>query len=129
MDSKANAAGVDFLVGIETEFILLRSTDPIVAVNSHVWATTAALETGASETICLEEIADALEAAGIEVLMYHTEAAPGQYEFVTAPLPPLEAADALVVTRETIRNIAAKHGLRATLAPRLYADTCMTFIH
>lgn len=45
-----------------------------------------------------------------------------QYEVVTGPLPPLEAADALVHTRETIYNIARKHGLRATLAPRLHID-------
>ena len=74
----------------------------------------------------MEEIADALQASGIELLMYHAEAAPGQYEFVTGPLPPLEAADAVVLTRETIYNIAAKHGLRATLAPRLYDDSCMS---
>lgn len=73
----------------------------------------------------MEEIADALLASGIELLMYHAEAAPGQYEFVTGPLPPLEAADAVVLTRETIYNIAAKHGLRATLAPRIYEDNCV----
>ncbi|KIM55766.1 hypothetical protein SCLCIDRAFT_1220939 [Scleroderma citrinum Foug A] len=54
--------------------------------------------------------------------MFHSESAPGQYEVVTGPLPPLEAADALVHTRETIYNIARKHGLRATLAPRLHID-------
>lgn len=45
-----------------------------------------------------------------------------QYEVVTGPLPPLEAADVLVHTRETIYNIAHKHGLRATLAPRCRWD-------
>lgn len=32
----------------------------------------------------------------------------------------MEAADALVFTRETIYNIASKHGLRGTLAPRIH---------
>ena len=59
--------------------------------------------------------------------MYHSEAAPGQYEVVTGPLPPLQAVDALVHTRETIFNIASKHGLRATLAPRVFSDSC-TFL-
>jgi glutamine synthetase len=43
---------------------------------------------------------------------------------VTGPLPPLEAVDALIHTRETITNIASKYGWRATLAPRLYMDNC-----
>lgn len=47
-----------------------------------------------------------------------------QYEVVTGPLPPLEAADALIFTRETIYNIASKHNLRATFAPRVYDDSC-----
>ena len=47
-----------------------------------------------------------------------------QYEIVTGPLPPLEAADAAVFTRETIYNIANKHGLKATFTPRLHADSC-----
>ena len=45
-----------------------------------------------------------------------------QYEIVTGPLPPLQAADALVFTRETIYNIANKHGFRATFSPRLRKD-------
>ena len=48
----------------------------------------------------------------------------GQYEVITGPLPPLEAADAAVFTHETIINVAAKYGLRATFAPRVYTDTC-----
>ena len=45
-----------------------------------------------------------------------------QYEIVAGPLPPLQAADALVFTRETIYNIANKHGFRATFSPRLRKD-------
>ena len=77
--------------------------------------------------------------------MYHSEGAPGQvrppdpinaflrvdlshssfqYEVVTGPMSPLEAADALVHTRETIYNIASKHGVKATFAPKLPLDTC-----
>src|ERR1700761_2662829 len=124
MNSRAREAGVKFLVGIETEFVLLRSTDPIIAVNNTLWSTTSSLLTGAPETRCLEEIVDALQVSGVNVLMYHAEAGPGQYEIVTGPQPPLQAADAVILTRETIYNIAAKHGLRATLAPRLFTDNC-----
>ncbi|KAL4068505.1 hypothetical protein V8B97DRAFT_1873227 [Scleroderma yunnanense] len=113
---------VKFLVGTETEFILLKSTRPPVPVNDKGWCVSAALMTGAVETQVLEEIAVALSEARIELQVFHSEAASGQYEVATGPLPPLEAADALVHTRETIYNIAHKHGLRATLAPRLHKD-------
>lgn len=134
--------GIQFLVGVETEFTLLKSINPIVPVNSCEYSTVLGLTTGTVEARVLEEIADALQADGINVEMYHAEAAPGQvrssdivnpfvlnrglsqYEMITGPLSPLEAADALVHTRETIYNIANKHGLKATLAPKLAWDSC-----
>lgn len=119
-----------FLVGFETEFILLTiSQSGIKAPNNHGWSRTAALASGTTELTVLEEIADALTTSGIELQMFHSEAAPGQYEVVTGPLPPLEAADALAHTRETIYNIARKHGMHATLAPRLYANSCGSGAH
>ncbi|KAL0958311.1 hypothetical protein HGRIS_000456 [Hohenbuehelia grisea] len=121
---EAKSLGIEFLVGFETEFILLKSTSPIEAVNHHGWSNSPALPTGAVETQVLEEIVLGLKASGIEVQMYHAEAAPGQYEIVTAPRTPLEAADALIHTRETIFNIASKYKLRATLAPRVFSDSC-----
>lgn len=141
---EAQAAGVEFLVGIETEFILLDSEDK--PVSFAPWASTAKLATGSVASTVLEEVVTALEGSGIEVLMYHAEAAPGQvrgahlsildseanlhfafcvqFEIVAGPLTPLKAADAVLLTREAIYNIAAKHGLRATFAPRIFADSC-----
>ncbi|KAI0324637.1 FLU1-II [Cubamyces sp. BRFM 1775] len=123
-------AGVSFLVGVESEFILVSQTSPApVYVNSADWSCSAKTRTGSVETAVLEEIAGCLLGAGIELQMYHAEAAPGQYEVITGPLSPLEAADALVFTRETIYNIANKHGLRATFAPRLHSDSCGSGAH
>jgi glutamine synthetase len=76
-DAKANA-GVQFLVGFETEFILLKSTSPIEAVNYHGWSNSQALASGSVEAKVLHEIAEALMKSGIELQMYHAEAAPGQ---------------------------------------------------
>ena len=116
--------GVEFLVGFESEFILLKNTMPIEAVNPHGWCDAAAFQSGTIETQVLKEITDCLKASGVELQMYHSEAAPGQYEVITGPLPPLQAVDALVLTRDIIFNIASKHGLRATLAPRVFGDNC-----
>ncbi|KAG2127126.1 hypothetical protein DEU56DRAFT_821304 [Suillus clintonianus] len=125
----AKSYNAAFLVGFETEFILLKSTNPIEAVNPHGWNSAQALRSGTKETEVIEEIARGLINSRIELMMYHSEAAPGQYEIVTGPLPPLEAADALVHTRETITNVASKHGFRATFAPRLNLDNCGSAAH
>ncbi|KAJ8595711.1 glutamine synthetase/guanido kinase [Rhizopogon salebrosus TDB-379] len=118
-----------FLVGVESEFILLKNTNPIETVNAHGWSNSQALASGTKETEAMEDIAQGLIKSGIELMMYHSEGAPGQYEVVTGPLPPLEAADALVHTRETIVNMASKHGFRATFAPRLHLDNCGSAAH
>ena len=124
---EASKRGVSFLTGFELEFILLKATLPEAEpISTHDWTTTSSIYTGSVGAIVLEEIADALQAGGIELLMYHAEAAPGQYEIVTGPLSPLQAADALVYSREVIYNIANKHQLRATFAPRVFRNSCLS---
>jgi glutamine synthetase len=76
--SKGKELGVEFLVGVETEFILLTSTDPITAVNNAEWSASRALLSGSVVEKCLEDIADTLQRGEIDLLMYHSEAAPGQ---------------------------------------------------
>jgi glutamine synthetase len=67
-------------VGFETEFILLKSTSPIQAVDGHAhgWSLSVALPSGSVEAKVLHEIAEALESSGVELQMYHAEATPGQ---------------------------------------------------
>ncbi|KAI0686936.1 glutamine synthetase/guanido kinase [Cytidiella melzeri] len=130
VDKAQSTAGVTYLVGFESEFILLSSTTPqLVPVNSADWSTSAKMPSGSIEYRVMEEIAECLDQAGIELQMFHAEAAPGQYEVVTGPLPPMEAADALIQTRETIYNIASKHGLRATFAPKVYPTSTGSGAH
>ncbi|KAJ7106496.1 hypothetical protein C8R43DRAFT_1140527 [Mycena crocata] len=124
-----NQRHTQFLVGFESEFILLKGTDPVEPGNIHDWSSSVGLLAGSTESIILQEIADAITAAGISLEMFHPEAAPGQYEVVTGPMGPLEAADALVYTREIIVQIAAKHGLHATFAPRPFMTSTGSSTH
>ncbi|CAE6424633.1 unnamed protein product [Rhizoctonia solani] len=115
-----------FLVGFETEFILLdHSNSPI---RTGPWSSSQKLQCGPAAD-CVHEIAQCIIDAGIKLEMYHAESARGQYEVVTGPLPPLQAADALVSTREIIYNAARKYGYRATLSPRLYSNQSGTACH
>jgi glutamine synthetase len=67
-----------FLVGVESEFILLKNTNPIEAVNEHGYSNSQALASGTKETEAMEDIAQGLVKSGIELMVYHSEAAPVQ---------------------------------------------------
>jgi glutamine synthetase len=117
---------ISFLVGFETEVVLLEDgVFPPVPISNHAWSTSLALRSGSIGKFVVEEIYDVLTDAGIVVQQFHGESAPGQYEIVTGPLPPVEAVDALIFTRDTIYNVAGKHGVRATLYPKVFAETCI----
>ncbi|KAI1787622.1 component of IIS longevity pathway SMK-1-domain-containing protein [Ganoderma leucocontextum] len=103
------------------------TTPEAVYACSGDWSTSIKFRTRSVEAEVLEEIARCLVEAGIELQMYKpcgSCAGPvsGLYEVITAPLGPLEAADAVVFTRETIYNITNKHSPKATFSPRLHND-------
>ncbi|KAH9039520.1 glutamine synthetase guanido kinase [Lactarius pseudohatsudake] len=113
--NKGHTLGVEFL--------------PVGTVNDATWSASCAFSPGSDAARCLEDIANPLQTGEIELLMYHSESAPGQagqYEVITCPL---QAASAVTFSRETIVNIAAKHGLRATFAPRVHTDSTGTAAH
>jgi len=62
--------------------------------------------------------ADGLAQYGIDVVSCHHEAGPGQFELDLAALAPLALADALVVAKQTVREVAAQRDLRATFMAR-----------
>jgi glutamine synthetase len=70
----------------------------------------------------LNDLLDALTAQGIPVDQLHPEYAAGQYEVSVAATDPVGAADRAVLVRETVRAVSARHGLRATFAPKVLAD-------
>ncbi|KXN82730.1 Protein fluG, partial [Leucoagaricus sp. SymC.cos] len=123
------SCNVDFLVGFESEFILLSSTNPVKPSNDHQWSSPGGFLAGSKESAILEEIGNTMQASGLSLHMIHSEAAPGQYETVGGPLNPLDAADQLIFTRELIVNVASKHGLHATFAPRPFMTSAGSAAH
>lgn len=71
-------AGLGFVVGVESEFVLLRSVVPLVTQGDMDYSTARRMPNSGVETKVMLEIADGLRAAGIEVQRYHAEASPGQ---------------------------------------------------
>jgi glutamine synthetase len=70
----------------------------------------------------VDELVEALADQGIDVEQYYAELGHGQQEISTPHAPALRAADEQVLVRETIRAVAALHGLVASLAPKPWLD-------
>lgn len=118
---------IDVLVGFETEVTFLDKVHLVPISKAHGWCTSRSLQNKCLRV--LEQIVDALEQSGIEVLLFHSESASSQYEIVTGPLPALESVDALYHIRETIWRICNHHDIRATLHPKPFPEVAGTAAH
>jgi glutamine synthetase len=70
----------------------------------------------------LDELVAALESQRIVLEQYYSELGHGQHEISTQHAPALQAADEQLFVRETIRGVAARRGLVASLAPKPWPD-------
>jgi glutamine synthetase len=68
------------------------------------------------------ELVAAMEAQGLEVEHYYPELGHGQHELSIRYADALRAADNQVLYRETVRGVAFRHGLWASLAPKPIPD-------
>ena len=122
MESRAKKEfDVDFKVGWEIEFTLYPSIDSNVPIeNTRAFFGSSGMRLPSFKV--LQQIAEHLEANGVEVWANHTECAPsnsGQMEISLCPVNPMQAADNLVYATEVIQDIAQTNGYFAT--PHLHA--------
>ncbi len=68
------------------------------------------------------DIVEALDEQDIPVELYYPELGHGQQEMTIHHADPLTAADNVIFTRETIRNVAYLHDMYASLAPKPFLD-------
>jgi len=59
-----------------------------------------------------------LEKLGLPLRSFEIEFGPSQFEFTLAPMPALQAADAMVLLRSAVKQIARRHGYHATFMCR-----------
>jgi glutamine synthetase len=133
---RALANGVSFLIGFELEVVFMTAekvrgdykfgNNPVTC--GHSWSNASALRNPELMEV-IEEIITLLERSQIELQQFHPESAPGQIEFITGPLPPLEAVDAVIASRNIIYSVAEKHGLKATFIPKPFQAACGTGAH
>ncbi|KAI2625654.1 glutamine synthetase/guanido kinase [Hypoxylon sp. NC1633] len=140
VEKAATEQGLAFLFGFEVEFIVMErnpdttSPDKYRTLNNdgHAWSMARMLADwgrNGSFSTAIDDILDALDAAGILYEQFHPESAPGQYELVLPALPPMEACDSLLHARQILESVAARHGFRVTLHPKPFAQVCGSASH
>jgi glutamine synthetase len=127
MESALEARGAILRAGFENEFTLAASVEgEWRPVDSSLCFSTIGM-TASQDYV--DALVDALDQQGILVDQYYAELGHGQQEITTGHAPALHAADAQIMTRETIRGIAATRGLGASLAPKPWPDAAGNGCH
>jgi glutamine synthetase len=120
MESRLVERGLVLRASFENEFSLATRLDgTYVPIDSALCFST--IGATASQDY-VDELAAALDAQGIPLEQYYAELGHGQQEISTPHAPALQAADEQLLVRETIRGVAARHGLVASLAPKPWPD-------
>lgn len=120
MEDRLAAHGLVLRAAFENEFSLATKLDgTYVPVDSALCFSTIGM-TASQDYV--DHLAAALEAQGIPLEQYYAELGHGQQEISTGHAPALQAADEQLLTRETIRGVAAGHGLVASLAPKPWPE-------
>jgi glutamine synthetase len=120
MSDRLAERGMVVSCAVENEWSLAHAAEGrYVPIDESLCFSTVAF-TAAAEVI--EALVAALEEQGIGVEQYYPELGHGQQELSVAPRPAVEAADTQILVRETIRAIAARFGLVASLAPKPWPE-------
>jgi glutamine synthetase len=77
----------------------------------------------------IQDIIAALTDQGLTVELSHPELGWGQQELSIRYSPALRAADNQITYRQTVRGVAGRHGLVASLAPKPWADQAGSGAH
>ncbi len=125
-----------FLLGFEIEFLLVDRLDSdagptryrTLLTDGHSWSTSRYFADPKIAKL-LKDMVSTLEQMGIYVEQLHAESATGQFELVLPPLPPVQAVDTLLHTRDTMSALATAAGYRMTLHPKPLPMACGTAAH
>jgi glutamine synthetase len=120
MQARLGERGLQLRASFENEFSLATNVDgAYVPIDSALCFSTVA---AAAAQDYADELAAALEAQSIPLEQYYAELGHGQQEISTGHAPAVRAADEQLLVRETIRGVASRHGLIASLAPKPWPE-------
>jgi glutamine synthetase len=120
MAARLAEGGVELRCAVENEFSLARfDGERPVPIDSSACFSTVGMAAAAE---VVDAIVSALDDQRIPLAQYYPELGHGQHELSVLPRPALAAADTQVLVRETIRGVAARCGVIASLAPKPWPD-------
>ncbi len=126
VEAALSADGIDAAVGHEIEFVLV---DPEGGrLPSTLWAQYGLAGVLEHEAFVRDVIA-AAATSGVGIEQLHPEYGANQFEISLSPLPPVAAADQLILTRIIIGRAARRHGLRISLSPAPFAGSVGSGAH
>jgi glutamine synthetase len=120
MQARLAEGGLVLRASFENEFSLATRVDGGYAPIDSALCFSTIGATAAQDYV--DELAAALDAQAIPLEQYYAELGHGQHEISTPHAPALQAADEQLLVRETIRGVAVRHGLVASLAPKPWPD-------
>jgi glutamine synthetase len=127
MVAAAAAKDLAFDAAFENEFFLAyRRDDGYAPVDRSLCFSAIGME---STEPVIQDIIAALTAQGLTVELSHPELGWGQQELSIRHAPALRAADNQITYRQTVRAVAAQHGMVASLAPKPWADQAGSGAH
>jgi glutamine synthetase len=128
---KLSASGYDFVAGLEVEFHVFRIVDPHLrpadAGQPGEPPAVELLTTGYQYLTeqrydLIDPVVDLLrknlEQLGLPLRSFEVEFGPSQFEFTLGAMPGMASADAMVLFRSAVKQIARRHGYHATFMCR-----------
>ncbi len=127
MIAKAESMGLTIQAAMEPEWYLARKEgDEFVPCDTSL--DNSSIGAALAQDV-VDDVVAALEAQGLRVEQYYPELGHGQHELSIGHAEALRAADNHVVYRETVRNVAWRHGMYATLAPKPFPEQAGSGLH
>jgi glutamine synthetase len=128
MIGQAEARGLRVVAAFENEFYLARVDNEGRFIPFDRSNCFSSIGMDSANPVIID-IVEALEKQGIAVQQYYPELGPGQQEISVRHTDALRAADQQLVVRETVRGVAASHGVYASFAPKPFPDQAGSGCH
>ncbi|MGH2871660.1 MAG: glutamine synthetase family protein, partial [Solirubrobacteraceae bacterium] len=117
--------GYEPVAAIELEFHLCRADWEPLYTGIHCYS----IQKGAEVEPVVTEVKRLLEGSGIVVEAWNVEYGPAQVEINLAHGPAIRVADATVVLKYVVKQVARAQGLRATFMPKPYITEAGNGMH